>query len=209
MTAHNNLNLDGPIEESKDISILIADQLNGLKIPDLPHDKRVQVAMACQHIAIEHAQAIIFLVDDGYYGPALALQRPMFEALARGVWLKYSARDEELDKAMRGKFPRINEIVGSDWPPKKLHDNSPLEALKATWWKRLCDYTHTGPYQIRSRLDNTGLRSNYQQEDVIALLRWSDMVHLFSALELALAANKQDLITTLFERMDAYKGTPY
>ena len=63
----------------------------GVTVPILPDDKRLQLSLACQHLAIEHGQSIVVLFDDEIYGSALALLRPMFEALVRCVWLRYMA----------------------------------------------------------------------------------------------------------------------
>lgn len=59
---HDDSNIQDAIEKSKNIWSWIADELNGLKMPDLPYNRRMQMAAACQHLAIEHAQAIIVVI---------------------------------------------------------------------------------------------------------------------------------------------------
>lgn len=195
----DGLNLEGPLEKSKETAAWVADQLNGLRIPDLSHDMRLQFATACQHLAIEHAQAIVALVDIELYGSALALQRPLFESVVRGVWLRYGATEEQVVDAGQDRFP----------PQKEMIENiESLRYLNEHWWKCLCGYTHPGSQQILARLSDTGLRSNYEHNEVAPALLWSDMVHLLSAVELALAANNESLAKAFLERMEHDRHDP-
>ena len=148
---YDNLPISASLEGSKSLSGWVADQLHGLRIPDLSYNKRLQLAMACQHLAIEHAQAVIALVDNEFCGSVLALQRPMFEAVVRGVWLRYSATEKEITKAVQGKFPCFGTMTKNSPPSKDRNDDPPLKSLKDRWWKRLCDYTHPGSEQILAR----------------------------------------------------------
>ncbi len=47
------------LKKSKKLSAWVADRLDGLKIPDLPNNRRIQLAMACHHLVIEHGQALL------------------------------------------------------------------------------------------------------------------------------------------------------
>ena len=193
------------LAKSKHLSAWVADALDGLKIPDLPNNKRLQLAMACHHLVIEHGQAIILLVDNELYGSALALQRPMFEAIVRGVWLRYSATDKEIDKAAAGRFPLLEEMARNSLRLNDKTNTPPLKDIKEMWWKRFCDYTHGGLEQIRARLDNSGLRANYDSANVMTALRWSDMAHLYSGVEVAVAASNESLARELLSCMRDYE----
>ena len=181
------------LKKSKKLSAWVADRLDGLKIPDLPNNRRIQLAMACHHLVIEHGQAIILLVDNELYGSALALQRPMFEAIVRGVWLRYSATNKEVDKTAAGRFLTLEEMARNSLRLNDKKDTPPLKDIKEIWWNRLCGYTHGGLEQIRSRLDNTGLQANYCSAEAMAALRWSDMAQLYSGVEVADAACNESL----------------
>ena len=160
--------------------------------------------MACQHLAIEHAQAIIILVDNELYGSVLALQRPMFEAIVRGRWLRYSTTDEEVNKAAADEFPTFNEMTRNSPASKDQNNGSPLKALKDKWWKHLCNYTHGGSEQMLARLELSGLRANYRRDEVMVALRWSEMIHLCSGVEMADAACNESLAQAFLDRMIAY-----
>ena len=150
--------------------------------------------MACQHLAIEHSHAIVALIDNESYGSALALQRPLFEAVVRGVWLRYAASEDEVDKAAKGRFPILERMTSESPESTSQGDPPPLQVLKDRWWKRLCGYTHGGPEQILARLDHTGVRATYLNEEVLAALRWSDLVQLFAGIQMADAADNAPLV---------------
>ena len=200
-----DVTIGNSVEKSKLLSDWVAARLNGLRMPELPNNKRLQLAIACQHLAIEHGQAIILLVDNVLYGSALALQRPMFEAIVRGVWLRYSATNKEVDKAAAGRFPDTEKMARNSLQLNDKKNTLPLKDIKEIWWNRLCGYTHGGLEQIRSRLDNTGLRANYCNAEVMAALRWSDMAQLYSGVEVALAACNESLTREFLNCMKDYE----
>ena len=77
------------LKESERTLIWIVDNINGLKVPDLPASKRLALAASCLHMAIEHGQAIVVLTQEKCFGSALALQRSLFEAYSQeAVWLR-------------------------------------------------------------------------------------------------------------------------
>ncbi len=197
---NQNLQREDALERSKTLRGWVADCLDGLTIRDLPHNKRLQMAIACQHLAIEHSHAIVALVDNGWYGSALALQRPLFEAVVRGVWLRYAATEDEVDKAARGRFPRLERMTTESPESTNQDDPPPLQILKDRWWKRLCGYTHGGPEQILARLDHTGIRATYLDDEILAALRWSDMVQLFAGIQMADAAGNTPLVHAFMAR---------
>ena len=187
-----DIDLSDSLDRSKNILIYVADRLTGLKIPGLPDDKRLQLAMACQHVAIEHAQSIVVLVDEKLYGSALALKRPLFEAYVRGIWLRYAATDDQVERAGRDCFPTFNTMA-TDIPP--------MRRLKDQLWNDLCSYTHAGYMQIGARLSVAGLCSNYEPDEISAALHWADMLQLSAGIELAGAANNEHLAKLFLERM--------
>ena len=188
------------LERSKSLGGWVADRLNGLTIRDLPLNRRLQLAMAFQHLAIEHSHAIVALIDHGWYGSALALQRSLFESLVRGVWLRYVASDHEVDMAAKGRFPTLERMTRESPESMSQSDPPPLQVLKQRWWKRLCGYTHGGPEQILARLDHTGIRATYLDEEVLAALHWSDVVQLFAGIQMADAADNAPLVQAFMAR---------
>ena len=191
------------LEKSMEVIVFVDDRLDGLTIHNLPDDKRLQLAGACLHQAIEHAQAIVVLVHVGLYGSAFALQRILFEAFVRGLWLRYVATDTQLNNVKKDRFPTVNEIIANFSPLGEMKES--LSCLKTELWERLCSYTHTGSEQIFARLSSDGLKSNYERAEIEMALRYSDMIHLSVGIELALAANNESLAEEFLERMNLYE----
>ena len=52
------MKLDGSLERSKHISAWVAEQLGGLQITNLPHDKRLQLAQAVTKLQPEFQNAL-------------------------------------------------------------------------------------------------------------------------------------------------------
>ncbi len=204
---NEDLQIKNSLAKSMSLASWITDHLNGLTIKNLPHDRRLQMAMACQHLAIEHSQAIIALIDKGWYGSALALQRPLFEAVVRGVWLRYTATDHEIDEAAKGHFPDLERMTSKSPESMNQGDAPPLKVLKDHWWRQLCGYTHGGPEQLLARLDHTGIQANYRTEEILAALRWSD-VQLLAAIEMATAADSASLVQAIVGHKTGFELPP-
>ncbi|MCY4585832.1 MAG: hypothetical protein OXB98_07335 [Bryobacterales bacterium] len=187
------------LQPSERTLLWVADQLDGLTLPGLSDNKRLRLAAGCLHIAIEHAQAIVVLTQEKCFGSALALQRPLIEAWARGFWLLYDATEEDVDRAEQDKFPPKGEIV------KALEAvDTKFPYLEGAPWAMLCSYTHTGFEQIEARMSVAGLQSNYTLEHVRRALRCADMFQLASSIVVAEAAGNLPLAQSICDRLGAY-----
>lgn len=188
------------LQTSERTLLWVAHQLDGLTLPGLSVNKRLRLASGCLHIAIEHAQAIVVLTQEKCFGSALALQRPLIEAWARGFWLFYAATEEDVDRAEQDKFPPNREIDKA--LEAKLDAAFPY--LKGAIWAMLCSYTHTGFEQIEARMSLAGLQSNYTLEHVRRALRCADMFQLSSAIVVAIAAGNLPLAQAICDRLGTY-----
>lgn len=171
------------LKESDNVLLWVQRSINGLKIPALPTDDRVQLASPCFHMAIEHSQAIVVLVHERLHGSALALVRPLFEAFIRGLWLMHAAPLEALESVRKDDFPSIGVMIGALEADKFPTDS--LSSMKADYWKLLCSVTHTGFRQIDARLGATGLDSHYTDEEITAALGWADGISLMCVIQFA------------------------
>ena len=165
------------LQESERILKWVPSKISGMNIPQLPDDKRSQLASACWHVAIEHSQAIVVLVHETLHGSALALMRLLFEAYVRGMWLMHAATNDDIDRAGRDQFPNdFNRIVAE--LDEKFPSSRPFSAVKNQTWKRLCSFTHTGYQQIGARFTPKGLGYAYQESEILYALHWADMLTL-------------------------------
>lgn len=188
----HDVDLSDSLDESKLISIWVVERLDGVNVPDLSRDKRLQLATACQRRAIDYGQAIVVLADVGNYRSALALRWPLVETCVRGTWLRCAATDEQVASAVGGNFPEWETMTA---------DVTPLEHLKGEWWTRLCSKTRPGSRRMGVRLSSDGLRSRDERDAVAGALHWANVIQLVSGLELALAADNEALAGTFSERI--------
>ena len=154
------------LKKSECIMRWCVSKFGGMRIPQLPNSKRLQLASACWHVTIEHSMAILELVHATLHGSALALVRSMYEAYIRGMWLMYVATDEDIDRAGRDKFPPNSNIITA--LEKSPHFSSnPLFRCKGSIVEKVVQlYSHWLPanwgatHAPRSWLQLPGLRDS-------------------------------------------------
>ncbi len=192
------------LKASEELRDWVAEYLNGLKLPRLPHDKRVQLGCGAWHVGIEHHQAIVQLVGSQLHASALALIRPMLDAYVRGLWLIYAATDDDVDNAWRDVIPNdINRLLG-DLAKAEQSPHKELAVLKSQWWKRLCSFTHTGYHQIAMRLTAEGLGYDYSDEEIVKALAWADLLVTWILNGFARVAENEALSEALHHRLVAH-----
>jgi hypothetical protein len=70
----------------------------------LEHAPPALASSGALHVAVEHSQAILALVEEKLFASALALVRPLFESYLRGTWLLNAASEAQIDDTA-GPFP--------------------------------------------------------------------------------------------------------
>ena len=60
-------------------------------------DERNRVSGALFDTVLDHANAIIVLIENRIYSSAYALVRPLFEGFVRATWLLNCATDDEIE----------------------------------------------------------------------------------------------------------------
>lgn len=112
--------------------------------------ERNNVFMALFDVSMEHAKSILILIENGKFGSAYALTRPMLETFIRGSWFQNCATDGEVERFV--KKDKINKEFGllvsevetsAQWP-------NALSNIKEQLYKNLNSYTHGGN-QITAR----------------------------------------------------------
>lgn len=172
-------------------------RLDGLRLAE--PCKRSHLSAACLHAAIEHGFSITVLVDEGLHGSALALVRLQLEAYVRGMWLSQCATDSEIDKAGRDQFPAINDMIAALEKPG-LPDSAVLSTIKAEAWKALNSLTHTGYQQIGSRLNEKGIGSHFDDNQILVALNWAEALAILCAVAFAGLAKDDKLALAALER---------
>ncbi|MDR5748908.1 hypothetical protein QCE73_37690 [Caballeronia sp. LZ029] len=160
---------------------------------------RSRVAVALQHLCIEHHQGTHTLIEQNVRGSAFALYRPQFEAYARGLWYQYCASDADVKRYVNGtEPPRIGKIA-SDLATVTGDPGRVVEAVKEGTWAAMCAFTHGGAVQVKARSANDEIRQNYSDRHAAQLLDSAAVLSYLAALAIAAVANDSDLAKRLQE----------
>ena len=194
--------LEKRLKQSDDVLNWVHSKLDGLQIPELAHDKRVQLGSACLHVSLEHSQAIVILMHERLYGSALALIRPLFEGFVRGLWLMQAATVEDIDRAGQDSFPNFAELVVALEPPSGENSDGLLSQIRTHRWRELCSYTHTGFRQIGARLTAEGLGYDYKESQLHDALLWADGIAIMLTMSFAYLAKNQTLSDEALDQLN-------
>ncbi|WP_430231787.1 DUF6988 family protein [Paraburkholderia tropica] len=160
---------------------------------------RSGVAVALQHLCIEHQQGAYMLIEQNVRGSAFALYRPQFEAYARGLWYQYCASDTDVDRYMQGaEPPRIGKIA-SDLETVTGYPGSVVLEVKKGSWGAMCAFTHGGAVQVKARSVGDEIRQNYSDRHAAQLLDSTAVLSYLAALAIAAVADDGDLAKELYE----------
>lgn len=160
-----------------------------------PTTDRTRVSVSLHHLCIEHHTGIHTLVDHGVLGSGFALFRPQFEAYVRGAWYCFCATEDEIIKFLRGSEPpRIDRLI-EQLELRGAFDEGTLRRMKSELWRNLCDFTHGGQIQVKTRNTRDEVVRNYKLEHVSGLLTASATLSLLAGVGIA-AAIDSDLLAT-------------
>lgn len=175
------------------------EQIDGLAIKS---DDRSRFAAGCLDVALEHQKAIVLLIHNQLYGSAFSLVRPIFESYIRGVWLLNCATDEQLRQIKRDKLRRSFEDLVKEVERVDGYDEGVLSEVKQRSWKAMNSYTHSGVLQITRRNKEATIEPNYDNDEIIEVLKFAIIVGLLAALAEALMAGSLTLANDILSKTE-------
>lgn len=143
-------------------------------------DLRAAISFDSGALALEHASSSLELIDGGRLNSAMALMRPQFETLVRGIWLAHAASDLWVEKlaqpltvssekqANDGPTPAemLKQLEAGSDSPHAIVDQ--LKEFKAVLWKPLSGFTHGGIHPLSRQV------TGYSPQLVLGALRNSN-----------------------------------
>ena len=157
-------------------------------------DQRFVIAFQSGRLSLEHAVSALVLFDQGLFSSAIALTRPQFESLVRGVWLLHTASDNWVNKLSEPltmeSAKRANEGEGLAEMLKQLEANptapvgivAQLREYKEFTSKAMNSYAHGGLHPLTRTL------TGYPAQLIYDVIRNSNAV-------VALTAQLQSILT--------------
>ncbi len=196
----NKKTLEQTLIESIDLHNWTLSSLEGVPFPA---NRRLLIAISSLDLALDHFAAITALIERRICGSAFALARPLFEAFIRAVWLKDCATDEELSAFERDEFPRNFGQVLLQVEELESFKSGALSGLKKQAWEAMNSYTHGGIQQIARRVKAKMIDPNYLDEEIIEVLRLSQVFGLMAFIQLVLIAGRRDLEKLAIDKLYA------
>jgi hypothetical protein len=193
------------VTQSEQNASWVHGMIDGLAIPSLPTEKRLQLAGACWAAVIDYHQGIVLLTRAGYYGSARALIRPLFEAYIRGVWLKIAATDHEVETAGQDRFPRFGRMIDVIEVTERVPGDR-LTELKAAWWGRMSNLADTGSQQIGTRLTPEHLGNRHHLDEIVDALTWADWTAIQAVRGFGMVAGNTELVRAADEQVRTVIG---
>lgn len=123
-------------------------------------DQRFITAFQSGLLSLEHAISALVLFEQGLFSSAIALTRPQFESLVRGIWLLHAASENWVTKLSEPltieSAKRANESEGLAEMLKQLEANpeapagivAQLREYKEVTWKAMNSYAHGGLHPL-------------------------------------------------------------
>jgi len=156
------------------ISDLLEDKVVG-------NNERQTLLVTYFDICMEHIQSIHLLINHKMYGSAFALVRPFYETYFRALWMLKFASEPQVEGIRNNTlhFPqmgsKINELdtiyTGTDF----------FQKIKHNTWSAMCDYAHSGTLQLSRRWKEDELEPNYEEAEIIEVLKGTRMILLLFA----------------------------
>jgi hypothetical protein len=127
-------------------------------------DQRSVIAFQAGLLSLEHAVSAMVLFDQGLFSSGIAITRPQFESLVRGIWLLHAASDNWVNKLSEPltmeSAKRANEGEGLAEMFKQLeaHPTAPagivaqLREYKEVSWKAMNSYAHGGLHPLSRKI---------------------------------------------------------
>jgi len=172
-------------------------KIDGLEISS---DDRTRITAACFDIALEHQKAIVLLIANKLVGSAFSLVRILFEAYIRGLWIGKCATDKEIEDFKKNKLEKTFGTLIQEIEQQEGFQEGVLSKAKAASWKAMNSYTHSGFFQsVRRNTDET-IEPNYDEDEILEVLGFSDAIGMLTALQIALVAGNVELANDLLER---------
>lgn len=163
-------------------------------------DVRFITAFQSGLLSLEHAVSALVLFEQGLFSSAIALTRPQFESLVRGIWLLHAASENWVTKLSEPltmeSAKRANEGEGLAEMLKQLEANpdapagivAQLREFKEVAWKAMSSYTHGGSHPLSRTM------SGYPAQLIYDVIRNGNAVVALSAQLLAiLSGNPQNM----------------
>ncbi len=148
----------------------------------MAQNERNRAAAASFAIALDHHQAIVFLMKCTFHSSSFALLRCLFEAYLRGLWLKHCATDKEVTGFFGGDEPPKDMVAKIEITP--AFTGKVLSRIKKEMWQTMCGFTHTGGLHLQRWQSADTIEPQFEPAELEECLNFAELFSAMSALEI-------------------------
>ena len=136
-------------------------------------ERRLTVPLSYLSLCLDHHQAITLLMRKPLYGSAMALVRPIFEAMIKAHWVNKCASDAEVNDVAENdnaSFPKMYQMAAAVDKAFSDPNDEPLtffQQAKDDAWKATNSYTHSGLRQLACQFSDNRIAPKYPEEDLM------------------------------------------
>jgi hypothetical protein len=189
--------IDRKIRKSQSLIQWMDQKIDGLEVSS---DDRTRISAACFDIALEHQKSIVLLIAHSLFGSAFSLVRILFEAYIRGLWIGKCATDKEIEDFKKNKSTKTFATLIEEIEQQDGFQEGVLSRAKTASWKAMNSYTHSGFFQSVRRNKDETIEPNYDYDEILEVLGFSDSIGMLTALQIALMAGNVELANDLLEK---------
>lgn len=194
------MNIREALELAKEIGTWIHAQTNNSQVKS---DRRILLAVSVFQHALDIGDGIVVLIGENLPGVALTLARPLHEGYTQGVWLLTCATDDQLDNYVKGICPKLQTLV------KQIGDDPETggKFIKGMTEKNITDFhslTHGGMEHISRRTSETAIEPNYDDEELVSLLKARNQYCMLIAFFLLTIMGKDDSLLELDQKRNEW-----
>jgi hypothetical protein len=184
--------LQSRIIESKLLSGRIGSLVNDIHFSA---NNRNRLAGACFDLALEHHNAVIVLIEARLGACAFALQRIIYEAHIRGLWLLHVAKANDIANYMELKSKPLDKMV------REINCHANLAEAGYTKFQAyaktiLDDYVHCGYRAVSRRNSTDAIEEVHCEEQEIEALTFADLFSLMTVEQIVTMSGNQKLAAT-------------
>ena len=138
-------------------------------------------------ISFEHSNSIMVLMTTKNYTTAVSLLRLQYEAVTRGMWLHFAAKDTFLNKytapidvkKLPPDFPTVTEMIDEISKGAVQGPGEMLKSFKEVTWSGMNSYVHNGYLPIDRFING------YPSELLVQIMQSSNALNIMIAMVLA------------------------
>jgi hypothetical protein len=199
------MKVDSKIRKSEALIQWMDRNIDGLEISS---DDRTRISASCFDVALEHQKAIVLLIANNLVGSAFSLVRILFEAYIRGLWIGKCATDKEIEDFKKNKLKKTFGTLIKEIEQQDGFQEGILSKAKTANWKAMNSYTHSGFFQSVRRNKDETVEPNYDEDEILEILGFSDAIGMLTALQIAIMAGNEELANDFLDKFKTVLKKP-